>query len=201
MRLWVACGCWLVAILAGLFFLLRYAESPGTAGVPPAKWPDASAVSHDLAHPTLVLFLHPQCPCSRATIGELELLMTQCQGKVTAHVWFLKPAEMTESWVKTDLWRSAEAIPGVIVHVDNGGTEARCFSAETSGQTLLYDRQGSLMFQGGITLSRGHAGDNPGRTAVTAMLTHQLSGPAKTPVFGCGLWDMECQQEEGECKH
>ncbi len=199
--LWIAISLWLVAVLGGLGFLLRYAESPGKAGSPPVKWPDTSAVSHDTAHPTLVIFIHPHCPCSRATLGELELLMAQCQGRVTAHVWFLKPAEMAEAWAKTDLWYKAESIPGVIAHLDKDGAEARCFSAATSGQTLLYDRDGSLMFQGGITLSRGHAGDNPGPTALTAMLTHQLAGPARTPVFGCGLWNTECEMEGGECKH
>lgn len=127
--------------------------------------------------------------------------MAQCQGRVSAHVWFLKPAEMAESWVKTDLWRTAEAIPGVIAHMDKDGNEARCFSARTSGQTLLYDSAGALLFQGGITLSRGHAGDNPGRTAITAMLMHGLSGPARTPVFGCALADTECQREGNACQH
>ena len=36
------------------------------------------------------------------------------------------------------------------------------FGAETSGQTLLYDRDGRLLFSGGTTGSRGHDGDNAG---------------------------------------
>jgi hypothetical protein len=56
------------------------------------------------------------------------------------------------------------------------------------------------MFQGGITISRGHSGDNPGRSAINALLHHELSNQIKTPVFGCSLFEAECQQGTTECK-
>ena len=66
-------------------------------------------------------------------------------------------------------WRSAAAIPGVTVHVDHDGGEARRFGAETSGFVVLYDAHGELLFAGGITTGRGQAGDN----AETAGIGHR----------------------------
>jgi hypothetical protein len=134
------------------------------------------------------MFIHPHCPCSKASVGELALLMAHCQGRVNAHVLFLQPTEATSDWVLTDTWREAARIPGVTVHRDEGGREARLFQAETSGDTALYDAMGGLMFHGGMTISRGHSGDNPGRDALQSML---LGGPAErtnTPAFGCRLF-------------
>ncbi|MDB6139663.1 MAG: redB [Verrucomicrobiaceae bacterium] len=148
----------------------------------------------------LVMFAHPRCPCSSASIGELATLMARCQGRLGAQVWFFQPAGETEEWARTDLWRSAATIPGVTVHVDSEGIEARRFNAETSGQVALYSQAGSLLFQGGITLSRGHSGDNPGSDAIEALLCHQFSGPVQTPVFGCALTDKKCLAAEGASK-
>lgn len=113
--------------------------------------------------------------------------MAGCQGLVAAHVWFIQPAGFDEDWVKTDLWHTAAAIPGVEVHVDHDGKTAGLFHSLTSGQALLYDAGGSLLFHGGITSARGHAGDNPGSDAIKNLLKHRSQSFASTPVFGCAL--------------
>ena len=118
---------------------------------------------------------------------ELNRLLAQSQGRVTAQVYFLTPGKASEDWTNTDLWRSATAIPGVTVHEDPDGTQARLFGAETSGDVLLYDRRGQLMFQGGITGSRGHAGDNAGESSIISFLAGRETGLKKTPVYGCSL--------------
>jgi hypothetical protein len=120
--------------------------------------------------------------------------MTQAQGRVTAYVLFVRPANFSEDWEKTDLWASAAAIPGVSVVRDDEGVEANRFHAATSGQTMLYDREGKLLFSGGMTSGRGHAGDNAGRTAIVSLLTRNEALQSATPVFGCPLFaqDDEC---------
>jgi hypothetical protein len=80
-------------------------------------------------------------------------------------------------------------IPGVTVHLDDAGREARLFASMTSGETLLFDAEGRLKFHGGITASRGHSGDNAGRDALEALLRGQASQQVITPVFGCSLFD------------
>jgi hypothetical protein len=178
---------WLLVVLTGTLLMAQYSQTAGSSGAPPPDWPSASQIPRDPGLSTLVLVLHPRCPCSRATLGELEQLMAHCQGLLTVEVLFTQPAGMTEDWVKTDLWHTASAIPGVRVRIDHEGQEALRFQAATSGHALLYDIKGALMFQGGITQARGHAGDNPGRDAIESLLKQKNSLSVSTPVFGCAL--------------
>ncbi len=191
---------WLAVVVGGTIELARYSNTPGNDGPAPVAWPENSQIPFDAKRPTLVMFVHPHCPCTRASLGELEALMARVQGRVSAWVVVLKPGGTDTNWEETDLWRTASSIPGVTVYADNAGLEARRFHAETSGQTLLYNRSGALQFQGGITLSRGHAGDNPGRSALQDLLREGHSTQSKTPVFGCSLFETNCQQGDVICK-
>lgn len=123
--------------------------------------------------------------------------MARSEGLLTAHVLFLKPDGFAEDWQKTDLWRSAAAIPGVHVMTDGGGGEARLFHAATSGQAILYDARGRLLFSGGITASRGHAGDNAGRAFIVSLLIRGAADRRSTPVFGCSLFAPPGRPAEG----
>jgi hypothetical protein len=70
---------------------------------------------------------------------------------------------------------------------DPDGVEARRFGAETSGHTLLFAGDGRLLFSGGITASRGHAGDNAGESVIVALVNNQTPALTRTLVFGCSL--------------
>src|SRR5438105_139421 len=178
---------WLGGAVFGLVGMLNYQTTPGTAAAPPSRWPAESHIQRAVGQATLVLTVHPHCPCTRSTIGELALLMTHCQGRVSAHVLFFKPPSMTDDWVKTDLWANASRIPGVTVTRDDNGEEAKRFHAATSGQTILYDADGKLVFSGGITGGRGHSGENAGRSAIVALLADGRSQRRETFVYGCSL--------------
>jgi len=182
-----AAVAWLTVTLSGTWLMLAYANAPGAPGTAPAQWPAASGVPHSPARPTIVMFVHPHCPCSRASVGELALLMAHEGEKADARVIFLIPAGLDSDWVKTDLWTAAAAIPGVTVERDSEGRHARTFGSATSGDTLLYDGAGQLLFHGGITGARGHSGDNAGRSAIEALLRGESIRMA-TPVFGCALF-------------
>jgi hypothetical protein len=184
----VAGVLWLSLVGAGVAYLWHYQNIPGRPGQPPADWPIASRIKTSAQLPTLVLVIHPHCPCSRATIGELAVLVAQAQGLVNANVLFVKPRGFAEDWEKTDLWNSARNIPGVRVMTDPDGVEATLFGSLTSGQAMLYDTTGRLIFTGGITASRGHAGDNEGRSAIVSWLTAGAATTKHTAVFGCPLF-------------
>ena len=111
--------------------------------------------------------------------------MAHSQGAVNAQAVFVKPTGATDGWEKTDLWSSANNIPGVNVSVDENGVEARRFESETSGQAALYSVAGRLIFSGGITSARGHAGDNDGRSAIQSLLLTGKAVKTQTAVFGC----------------
>jgi hypothetical protein len=180
---------WVAAITLGLSRLWSYESTPGTAARAPAGWPNDARVPRAADKPTLVLLIHPRCPCSRATLGELAAVMTDCRGQLAATVLVLHPTGTPAGWEHTDLWDTAAAIPGVTVLADEQGAQARLFGAATSGQALLFDTAGRLLFAGGITASRGHRGDNAGRDAITALVLHNhpRPAPAQTPVYGCPL--------------
>ncbi len=183
---------WLLLIVTGMAVVQRHADTPGKSASKPASWPVNSQIALDANRFTLMMFAHPHCPCTRASLAELETLLANCPGTIAAQVWFIKPAGTPEDWTDTDNWRRAAAIPGVSVHLDSDGAEARRFHAGTSGETLLYDNQGRLLFEGGITLSRGHVGDNPGCDALEAIASRRTATLAETPVFGCALFEATC---------
>jgi hypothetical protein len=113
--------------------------------------------------------------------------MTRCRGKVAAQVLFYRPTGKGIDWTESDLWWGASRIPGVSAVDDLGGAEMQRFGTLTSGETLLYDSSGRLLFRGGITAARGHSGDNYGRDAVIALINEHISHALMTPVFGCSL--------------
>jgi hypothetical protein len=178
---------WLLAVIAGLGGLGAYANAPGPAGAPPSSWPPHTAVARPAHGATLLVFAHPYCPCSRASIGELARLMTKGYGRVSALVLMYRPTNEPIEWAQSELWRNAAAIPGVQVLQDDDGRESARFGVAVSGHTLLYDSRGHLAFSGGITGARGHEGDNAGRHAIEALLVDAAAPVAQTSVFGCFL--------------
>jgi hypothetical protein len=185
--IFVAAASWLVVVGYGLAELSSYANTPGPGAVAPRTWPAHSRVAPNGKRPTLVMLVHPQCACSRASIGELALLMAHAQGRLTAHVLVYYPRGSGEAWARTDLWNQASQIPGVTVSGDADGDEAARFGAFVSGQTLVFDAQRNLVFDGGITFARGHSGDNAGRDAIQTLVNGGSPATRRTPVFGCLL--------------
>ena len=126
--------------------------------------------------------------------------MASCQGRLAVSVLFVKPPGLAREWEKNALWRSAAQIPGVNIACDDGGIEAARFDASTSGQTFLYSSDGKLLFRGGITASRGHAGDNAGSDAIALLVNGQTPAINHTPVFGCSLSDPS-DLRKAICRH
>lgn len=178
---------WGIAVGFGFSKLYNYEYKSGTANYIAKQWPSKSVIQPHKNFYQLVMVVHPQCPCTRATIGELELIMAQAHGKVEAYVLFIKPKGYGQQWVKTDLYRTVCRIPGVHAIIDDEGQEVRLFGGTISGQTFLYDPHGQLVFTGGITASRGHSGDNIGRSTIVALIYHQPVSVHSTPFFGCSL--------------
>jgi hypothetical protein len=187
---------WFVVVVTGLSLLAQYNTTAGALGSAPSSWPQESRIQLSEQGCTLVMFAHPKCPCTRASLGELAKILTRCPNAVTTHVVFFKPADTPETWDQTDQWLTAANMPGVQVIRDIDGVEARLFQAATSGQTLLYNSSGELLFNGGITLARGHAGDNPGRGAIESYLVGAVGDVRQTPVFGCQILQLRSAQDQ-----
>jgi hypothetical protein len=170
-----AAALWCGAIGIGLSEYFVEATTRGDTGITPARWPGDSTLVRG-ADATVVMFVHPDCPCSRASLAELATL---ADGDATTIVVF----------AGTDhgaAWDAAGRIPQVVRVVDDGREAAR-FGARTSGYTVVYDRDGVQRFAGGITGSRGHTGANVGSEAVRMFLAGMAGAPASHPVFGCPI--------------
>jgi hypothetical protein len=188
---------WLLAVAMGLGYLMNYANRPGDQGSPVKTWPGVNGVQHSAAKPTLLLFAHPQCPCTRASIQELSVILAQCRDRVDCRVLFYQSEAQQLEWVNSPCWRQAESIPGIQLVRDWDARLAGEFGVRTSGHALLYAPSGQLLFEGGITPSRGHQGENGGSQKLLALIESAFSNDTAVMlqsvrtethhVFGCPL--------------
>jgi len=182
---------WVAAVGAGFGRLALYESMPGSRAAPPPTWPARSGLVRDPGGWTLVLFLHPHCPCSRATLEEFAALHSRYATRLRAHLIFCKPEGVPEGWEKTATWDRAATIQGVHVHCDERDEERPRFGALTSGHVFLYDPTGRLRYDGGITPARGKRGPSAGRSTLEAFLRGEPGLYRAGPVFGCPLVDPE----------
>lgn len=124
--------------------------------------------------------------------------MARLDGKLMAYVIFTKPDGVEEDWDKTDTWASSAKIPGVRVISDELGEETQLFGARTSGQAMLFDQTGTLLFSGGITVGRGLEGDSTGAAAIFSLVSGETAPVRVTSTFGCPLFanDPYCHRKK-----
>src|SRR4029078_3557625 len=72
-----AVALWVPTVAYGVNVLWKYSTTPGNPGTPPLDWPANSSIERGKGSATLVMFLHPQCPCSKAGLGELSMIMAR----------------------------------------------------------------------------------------------------------------------------
>ena len=183
---------WALGLLLGGAAVVRYATTEGTRGAAPDRWPGSELVTPREGRSTLLLFAHPQCPCTAASLRELGNAIEAQGQQVDAYALFLDPGSMEEGWTRDDIWEVGEQQAGLTCLPDPDGSEAVRFGARTSGQVLLYDAQGRLGFQGGVTGSRGHDGPSRGRARLEAAMEAARGGTSRAAsasdaVFGCPI--------------
>lgn len=180
---------WIVAITSGVVLLADYSSVPGRKGVSPrAEWPSESQLELSTENPTVLVFLHPRCPCSRATLRQLARLSADCKGMFELQPVFYCPLAEGDGWAHTDLWTTATTLTTRTPFVDRGGTETARFGARTSGYCLLFSSLGKQRFSGGVTAGRGHEGSNLGYEALTNLLKNHDAPAVELPVYGCAIY-------------
>lgn len=187
MKLAAAIVVWILFVAGGMFALEIYKTSPGEQVPAPVAWPSDSKLQRVPGSATLVMMSHPRCPCTRASLAELETLLSQSRDHLTVYILFIQPKGVPYEWTRTDLWRTASRIEGAHVVVDANAEEADRFKGLTSGHVILYNAEGRLAFSGGITGARGHIGDNLGLQRILAVLHGEPADRSDSPVFGCPL--------------
>lgn len=183
---------WIGVLVIGTTISATYENKPGDQGFAPAF-----AVSNNDVQPAksskskfqIIMFVHPKCPCSRASMSELSDLMEKFPD-LTATVFFYKPATAKRGWEKTEIWRKASSIKNITPKIDLDGQKAKTYRIVTSGEVLLYDSSQRLVFSGGITGSRGHVGENISEDTIEKILLKRENIVGKSynaPVFGCRI--------------
>lgn len=182
----VAAAVWLIATVAGLGRLVVYSQTPGVTGAVPVVWPGGDALSRRPGTPTLVLALHPACPCSRATIGQIDRLLADHPGAFDVVALLAHYDALPEG---DDIIGPALARRPAIRRIDDRDAAiARRFGALTSGHAILYDETGRLRFSGGLTRARGEGGESVPLTWLRAWAAGTRPASAATfSVFGCAL--------------
>lgn len=184
-RLWILLVCsWISLVALGTARLELFAATPGSSAS--GESTSAGRRFH------LYVFFHPLCECSVASVAELHRLVEHVDGRldVTAVIDLagLNPDK------GASLKRRLGDAHGIAVETDPDGTKTASFGAKTSGQALLYDPQGNLVFSGGITAARAHEGDNDGEAAIIDIVNRKKVKTRSTPVFGCALSSPEVRR-------
>lgn len=180
---------WIACVAIGFYQLWAYSYKGAPQSLATEFWPPDSSLEAPSQRCVLLMFLHPECPCSLSTLSELDRLRALLDRDVDIRLLFVRPALCPEGWERGRLWNLATDMRGVSVAVDADGREARRFRARVSGETLLFDANGRLMFSGGLTDSRGHEGTSLGAEAVLERVAGRASSVYRAPVLGCGLLD------------
>jgi len=179
---------WGLSVFGGLLALHIHAAAPGDSGTAVEHWPGNERVPLAGDRYTLIMAVHPRCPCTRASVSELAHVLSRCKDQVEAYVFIFTPEHPDRTWRCPEWLRRLGTIRGVHLMHDPGGALAARFGARTSGHVALYAPNGLLVFRGGITRGRGHEGDNAGRQALLGQVSGDLSAcPAQTLVFGCPI--------------
>lgn len=182
---------WIVAAVAGWYGISSYSfkDDPQATAAIVLEWPADSTVTRRSGRPILVLFLHPKCPCSRATVGELERLPVLVPSEALPDVCVVAaaPRSTGDLWWSPPFLNRVARLPNAHLVRDLDGVETALFGARISGTVLLFDPQGNRLYAGGVTMSRGHAGHNAGLQAVTDLLVDHSADVPAIPPLGCDM--------------
>jgi hypothetical protein len=185
----VATG-WVGLLAAGFGGLLKYESVPGARST---NTPVENAEFADGKSFALVMALHPHCPCSKASVGELTKIYSHANNRIKITVLAFKPKDEPDSWIKSSTVSSlAKMNPRIVVDAD--GAAAKRLGLGTSGEVLLYSPNGKLLFSGGITSARAHAGDNLGEDTILELVQEGHSHVNSTEVFGCPITEQSKAQ-------
>src|SRR5881394_3410332 len=109
---------WLAGILSALWTIEAYKATPGKAGSTPARAPQNTVPDGVPGRLQLIMFVHPQCPCSRASLAELTEILAEEPSAAAVEIVFVRPPGAGSTWNDTPLWTAATQLAGVRVSSD-----------------------------------------------------------------------------------
>lgn len=179
---------WFLIVIFGTGSMFLYSLTPGKSSAL-ERAPGSTKLLENTGNPTLLLFIHPQCSCSKATLKELVKLLEE-RGPLEVKIIFINPSNV-ENFLDGEIWNQAIRIPDVDVLVDTNHVEAKLFKVKTSGHAILFDESGKRVFSGGLTASRGHEGTSSGSEFIRSWLQNRSEKTFISKIFGCSFFKEE----------
>jgi hypothetical protein len=178
---WVAVSAYLWQQL----FAHTYRATPTRAAV--VAWPADTPLPRAQADFQVVLFAHPLCPCTRATLAELHQSLARTKPRSALTFVFVTAGLRDSAVAKSDTLARARSMPEGQVLLDEDGSVARQFGATISGEVMVFNREGQRVYRGGLTAGRGHQGDSAAQTLFEQIIAGGDFSSVEAPVFGCRL--------------
>ena len=182
---------WLCLCALGLSAVWLHAGAPSALGAPTPAAPAGGSLDLASDRPTLVMYAHPRCPCTRASAAQIARLQAKFPDAFALRFVLFEPRGADGSWRGTSLERLLASLPGAKVIRDVDGELTRRAGAETSGLVALYSVEGKTLFWGGVTPSRGHEGASDGIDAIETILRGEGAPTVRPPVYGCPVLSRE----------
>jgi hypothetical protein len=182
---------WLVLAVGGGVWLMAYEFTPGERSAHRPTSRNELPFALENHRPTLIVVLHPQCPCSQATVSVLAELVEHCGQRLAVIVMLNRPKNADARWTENPLVDRLKQLEAVRLIPDDGGRVSQALGATTSGHAVLFATDGAVMFAGGLTPGRGAVGETSGQRAILGVVKGTAITPSESPTFGCPLCGCE----------
>jgi len=180
-------AAWSVCIVSGQIAIWNYETAPAEYAPANTDWPADTELRQSEDSLTLVMALRPHCPCSRASLRELQRILDRQAEPVDIHILMFRPEDVSSNRPRTSLCDTARSLPNADITIDHDSREASRFGTLTSGHVILFAPDGRWLFSGGLTSSRAHEGAGRGRMALEQCLQGNSPQNKTVPVFGCEI--------------
>ncbi len=171
----VVAATWVWATALALHCTMVWESSPGVAS------------RQTPAHGSglkLIFVAHTYCPCTSVALRNLMSLSGEALAKLRPEIVLTGPDATPESTAPNVIL--ASKIAHVTIRYGHEAQALSDYGARTSGQCFLFDKQGKLVFSGGLTSGRGVEGECAGMEAISHVLADKAC-QLQAPVFGCPL--------------
>src|SRR5258706_14091937 len=74
---------WIIAVGVGMWSLMAFDTTPGGLGTTSATWHSGTDIAFQVGKTNLIMFAHPNCPCTRASLAELGEIMVRSKGLIS----------------------------------------------------------------------------------------------------------------------
>ena len=143
----------------------------------------------------VVMAINPYCPCTSKSLAELERIKSIYPNGsgyffligVPANKNIASESPLTTSWTNTRNTRIAAGLVGAKLIKDVDSKKADKLGLFSSGAVAVIDSNGAVIFRGGITSGWTKSEENPGRKALSTLISGGEGDLEEFPVYGCRM--------------